>query len=39
MEIPAEPAPVLGTSTDKLMKSILGYSDERLSSLRRNGVI
>jgi crotonobetainyl-CoA:carnitine CoA-transferase CaiB-like acyl-CoA transferase len=33
------PAPVLGADTEEVLKSLLGYSTEKIQSLRHNGVI
>jgi crotonobetainyl-CoA:carnitine CoA-transferase CaiB-like acyl-CoA transferase len=33
------PAPILGADTDEVLMSLLGYSAEKIASLRRDGVI
>jgi len=41
-ETPGEvyaPAPLLGQHTDEVLKSLLGYSDETLAQLKKEGII
>ena len=41
-ETPGEvyaPAPLLGQHTDEVLKALLGYSDETIAQLKKEGII
>ncbi len=37
--MPARPAPLIGSSTDEVLREVAGFTDEQIDALRRDGVL